>query len=287
MSEQIKRLSETASFLALESFTDTDFESSNEAFNVFHSVLDAFGRILNNFKTYLTKGFKGFKRSELNAYENAHRLLIGRALKGPIHNFSTIQVPIPDGMKTSYKESSTMLLSLMDELNFKSMVDQVLIYLKEYDRKSVDEYHTLKQKTIDITKKISNVSEQRIEKSFKAAFSGTHTPGRVPIDKVFSDLKEVSQVYEDVKRFEKNYMLANSYLGKIQEIEKTVNKLIDQFENVKIDQNYLKAFHMFLLTCARQIDYFGAVLDTAQRVEHNFVYVVHEVGKAYKQQKNK
>jgi hypothetical protein len=277
-------LSQTSSYLALESYNDEVF--SVEAFNAFHSILDAFGRILNNFKTYLLKGFKGFKRSELTAYEESHRLLVSNILKGPIHYYSSVEVPIPDGMKVPYDQATTMLVSFLEDSNFKSMIDQMLIYLDLYKTSSIDEYSFLKDKTITTMNEINYLTEKKMEAEFKKSFSGTHTPGNVPISNVLSSLKEVRATYHDIKKFEKYYMLASSYFSKINDIEKLVHQLISQFEKVKLNQEYLKAFHSLILTCARQIDYFGVLLDTSQRVEHNFIYVLHRLGVTYKNQKN-
>lgn len=263
-----------ASYIALEQLGhDIDsLQTAEESLRTFYSLLDFFGRLANNLKTYLLKGFKSFKRSELHAYMDAHRIIAGRFLKDRNADFKDVRVPIPDGLTGTYASAATLVETSLKTASFPTVIDSTLAYLALYDTKSVDEYESLTTETAFAVKQITKTDKDALEEWIRENFIDKHTPDPKPAYQVIGDHKSLLMIHSQILGFEKNYFDAQKAVKAIDQIEKKIDLIIKRLKGLRsIDATYLKNFHAFVLTLAIQMDTYGALLDYAQRIEHNYV----------------
>lgn len=250
---------------------------ATEGLGIIYSLADFFGRIANNLKTYLIKGFKSFKRSELRAYTESHAASVRKVLKDKTIDLEGVKVNIPDGMKTTYPEVTAFLSDWQSQMDMATCITDTLTYLSNYSKLSIDEWDKLTRDTGALTKKLQMVSMKEIEKDLRKYFSTAHTSGKFKAEVVIGSYVDLIEVHKTVEHFETSYMTASNIISSVDEIEVEIGKIVESLKQVTVSTAYLKSFHGLISTLAEQLDMFGAFLDYAQRVEHNYVLALRDI----------
>ena len=241
-----------------------------ETFDFLIRIVDAFTRIVNNFKTAL-KGFRyKFKRSELKAYHESHVLAINRFLKQRTFDPS-LSVPIPSGMKVSYIQAVNTIDPIYTQLDIGSTIDTLLDYFNTVSKSG--DFTSTK----DITKKISKLRMDQVETTLRTVFTADKTL-EVKLGSVIASFDELISVDQHILKYESIFQHVDVFCTKLDKIEATIDVLIKDIEKTASpDRTMIQDLYDLVHTAGVQLDIYGVLLDSFQRIEHNFVILLRRV----------
>lgn len=251
--------------------------SAEEALAILSPLFDVFGRLFYNAKVALTKGFSGFRRSELRAYHESHK----HSLKPLLNNaalFIDYKVASPRGMTATYHETATVITDLFAKVDIKDTVKDSLVFLMTLN--NIDT-KTLKDKVDAISKlatHINKVTRASVESELGRVFKTSNQLEDVSGTKVFGSSIGVTKAFEAILGFEHHYDQAQKMLKETDRIDAQLAEIITVLRSAgDVDTRFLKAMHSFVYNLAVQIDMYGALLAVCQNVEHAFVHALHRV----------
>lgn len=263
---------------ALETYQDGDLVPGEESMRIIYTIVDAFSRILNNIKTYVLYGFKNFKRSDLRAYVDSHSSSVRNFMRLSVVDFKDVMIPIPHGMESSYLPPTRTVAAQLQLLDIDSVIKKTLDYLELYEKRTVDEYAQLTPETSFATSQCAKLTRDDVEKSLRKFFTNRHDDKEKKAGEVIGSMKELKQLHDGVMFFEADYFRAVNHIKNITLIERKVDAIITRLKSMRsVDVAYIRALHRFVHTIAVQLDMFGVLLDTAQRIERNYVLSLHAI----------
>ena len=261
---------------ALEKLISEDI--GTEGLSIFTALLDFFGRIVYNFRTYMTSAFKNFKRSELEAYTQSHAFSIKALFSNRVVDFSAVQVPVPDGMISTYPDVVKYVLAWSKAAKIEDVLNQAAAYFRQYETLTTDDYKRLSNETQHLANEFAKVKKEVIEKDLRKHFVARHTRDLKLAGAVIGDLGALTLLHTDVNEFAKDYRAAQRLISKIEYIESSIEQIVDNIQqSLRIDPTYLRALHALVSTLAVQIDMYGALLDYEQRIEHNYCLALNAI----------
>ena len=263
-----------SNYIAIESLSTFTDSTGLEKINFFTQLADLLGRVVNNFKTYIFKGFKKFKRSELKEYVDSHGSSFNNFIKAKAFSFEKIHVPIPGGMINTYPEVSDALIAFLDKSDFDETIKKSLIYFNLFKGKITEELLiNISPNTEHIADVINVLNPTEIhDELIKPNFADSRERDEKLAGDVIGTNSDLIKTHKTILSFEKYYILAGDRADDISSIEKSIDKIISKIKLLNnIDDTFLENFQIFVQGLAAQLDMFGTLLDFSQRVEHNYV----------------
>jgi len=249
-----------------------------EGVGIFTSLLDFFGRIANNFKTYLGSAFRNFKRSELEAYTQSHTFAVKNLFGNKFIDFYAVQVPVPDGMIGTYPDVVKYVLAWSKMTKIEEVLDLSTVYFRQYESIGVDDYRRLSNETKHLEGEVSKIKKAIVEKDLQKYFVAKHTRDLKVAGLVIGDLGALTALHGSVNEFAKDYRLAQRLIAKVEYVEAAIGQIVQAIQqSPHVDPTYLRALHALVTVLAVQIDMFGALLDYEQRIEHNYVLALSAI----------
>lgn len=238
--------------------------------------------ILSISKTVLTntRYFKDdFKRSEFQAYVDGHKSQLDLFLRSPAYQLPHVSVPVPEGLKIPYPQSTTTIAKLLASYNLSEIYQalskgtDIISTYKPGDEDSV--IRQLKTVIESIDKYDLHIVET--EKSIKDMFS------RNPIvimtaTEAFVNKEGMSTSCNQVLSFNNIFRQMNSLKDGVETINRKIDTVVTKIEEGQNDhpvpKDLLKFYGQIISIAGQAVDHFGLVLHEAQRVEHMFTAAV-------------
>jgi hypothetical protein len=254
------------SYIALEQLDSTLAHSdAQEAFGFAVRVVDAFARVVNNFKTGLTGFRKAFKRSELKAYHDSHQLAVRQFFK--TRRFDpTLSVPIPSGMKVGYLQATTVLEALYTKLDIDDTMTALQVYFADVDKAG----HLLPAEMT--TARVSRLSKVDVETALRAVFTADKTL-EVPAGTVIGSFDELLDIDRRILTYDPIFRHVEAVCTALDAVEKQIDALVTSLEKqaAPIDKSAVQSLYRLVRAASEALDMLGIILAECQRVEHNFV----------------
>ncbi len=232
-------------------------------------LFDTFGRLLHNIKTNLTQFHKTVKRSELQFYHDSHKSAVNQVLHTAQLPYDLL-VPIPDGMKVTYRDAVAALQSLYDTLDIERTTAVLQNYFSQYP-------DGLQFTKLTVRPEINHLTKDEVEKRLRTVFSKTKTYD-VPLGRVIKSQQELVSVDRVILGFQPIFQNVEVIVKQLDLIEKKLDQIVTQLEKQKtIDRAYVTVLHETVRVAAVQFQLYGVLLAELQRVEHNFVLVLRKL----------
>lgn len=264
--------------IALEQFTrilEAGDLSSLEALGFFSRLLDRFSRIINNTIANLKSLSVTFKRSELRFYHETHPRELADFMRNARLD-PNLYVPIPTGMRVSYRNAVETLTQLYTTLQIKTTVAALrsYIHLSDHDRLA---------QTLRVAQSIDHLTQEATQTALQRVFTSDHTL-EVPLSQVIASRDDLKTVNAGILTFESNFNSVEGIVTQLQDIERGLDAQISNLEaQTKRNPQEIHDLLRLVRTASVQFDMLGVLLHEMQRVEHNFVHVLKKLLTAHRQ----
>lgn len=251
--------------IALEQLGRTiDYNDATEAIGFITKTLDIFMRMINNFRTSIVGIRKSVKRSELKTYHDSHILAINKLFKSRYFD-SSLSVPIPYGMKVPYLQATEIVNDLYKKLDIESTIK----VLSEYFSSITGENRF---STADrVTTSISHITHEDLEQILRQVFTNDKTL-EVKLGEVFASFDEILLVDKYILYYDIVFQKVERLCNELDRIERIVDVVVSNLEKqTVVDKTEVQSLYQLVRTAGVQLDAFGVILDSMQRIEHNFV----------------
>ena len=240
---------------------------------VFVGTADLFLKVGNTFKTNIFKFYKSLKRSELRFYWESHMLLCKTVEGRPFTDFMNMNVPIPSGMVSGYKDA----------------IDYVDGVYQTVDLKNYGE--AIYKELMDIRRQLT-----RGQEIYKQGFKGTAQSAKLKEDQVRKCIANQSKFFSDKQTSEmafgkafKSMQDLNSCRGKLLDMEKYLGetdamvKLVDNIDMVigditnyltedsEVDKGFIEQLAQTIRFLATAFDIYGTHALRQMALEHNLI----------------
>ena len=261
------------SISALESYNDCDIPAQ-EAIGAFTKIMDLVGRLVHNFSTTLTGLFKDVKRSQLRAYLESHTASMREVYRQDDRlNMSTIKIPVPDGMVSTYAAACDTLNSQYGGLQTRMVLITLETILQKHLSLDPTQWASLTGIITQASVTIDHAKQENVQAALRKVFVGNqHSQERTVADVVGKTMTDVRTVADNVLKFESAYRDASASHGDLRKLDQLIGKVVDKAKTSGGDlpRDYLQQLADLIRVAAVQFDMHGVIMAEMQRVEHNF-----------------
>ena len=273
----------TVSYIALETVWNklddpTRYSSAEEAFHMFTALLDTGIRIFHNIRISMHSSAPGIRRSELRAFHHDNHYAWKEFIDQKNLALLTKKVPLPTGMSCTYKEAIDKIEEQLEHLNIDATLSAAQSYLTQlsHEIKDGDVTH-LTKKTQEAFHQLKLVSRDDIHHFIKSILPEISPEIEKPASQVLKSYPEIVTVDEKILGLEKFYQKITHHSQQLDQIEKTLNTMIDTIKGRDLPRELLTAVHKFIFSVAVQFDMLGAVAHISQMLEHNFALAMKKL----------
>jgi hypothetical protein len=254
-------------------------DSAEEALHFFQGVGNVLGRVFNNIKTFVTKHDKALKRGELKAFIDSHSVTLKIVFAGGrTEEVNTTKVPLPEGMIGTYNETAQALVSVLEEATALQALTEIEKIVTKMAASDVSGLGAFTKPLTDVLGVMKAPHPDKVSEAFKGVMTAKRAPLAVTGKKAFGSEGDLVKAKDAILTFEKYYNDAIAAGRLVQKVEKAINTCLDKLDDAEtVDSKFLGAFYTAVQSLAVQVDTYGAVMEIAQRVEHNYVLALRAI----------
>ena len=240
---------------------------------MFIAVTDTFLRVGNTFKTNVFKFYKSLKRSEMRYYFESHMTMCLKVESLPITDVSSIQIPIPSGMKGTYQNAILSMEQVYSVLDMESFAKGVLAAMIDLRRKLMRS-----EPYKDVLVPMENIMNQRVNsiKQLKGAMDKVFTSQKTPPDTKFIDVYKSMKEFKDVRvsllDMEKYLADVNKMVNMVDDTNTVLADITSYLsEDSEVDKPMITSLINIVNYLATSYDVYGATTTHQMTVEHNHI----------------
>lgn len=246
---------------------------------IFIGVTDTFLRIGNTFKTNIFKFYKDLKRSEMRYYYESHTTMCLKAESIPITQVTSLDVPIPSGMKDTYQSACMSLEQVYTVLDIQSYGQGVLAALIDFRRKLMrsEDYKSTLVPMTNLVKQ-RETSLNTLKSSMDKVFTEQKTPMDVKFLSVYKTMKEFKDTRLALLDMEKYLAATNSLVKLVDDIDTVLADITSYLtEDKEIDKPLVTDMINIVKYMGVSFDIYGVTTTRQMAVEHNHIGAIGRV----------
>lgn len=246
---------------------------------IFIGVTDTFLRIGNTFKTNIFKFYKDLKRSEMRYYYESHTTMCLKAESIPITQVTSLDVPIPSGMKDTYQSACMSLEQVYTVLDIQSYGQGVLAALIDFRRKLMrsEDYKSTLVPMTNLVKQ-RETSLNTLKSSVDKVFTEQKTPMDVKFLSVYKTMKEFKDTRLALLDMEKYLAATNSLVKLVDDIDTVLADITSYLtEDKEIDKPLVTDMINIVKYMGVSFDIYGVTTTRQMAVEHNHIGAIGRV----------
>lgn len=258
--------------------------ASTEAFAIIRQIENVFFRVVNNFKTNITKGFSDFKRSELAEHKDSHHGDVKEILRSKKWiNLNKLMIPVPKSLHRPYLVSSEHLHELFTEASYMKalwlMVEAISHIHNKNDESTTDSIKQYTKKLYDIWGTQGYVPDK--DRLLPYIDLSTRGQTELTTSDVFSGIEDIEKTMDVILSYETFFSETVVSEKTLVTLEKSVDTLVSSLEHAeKITSGYVGSFHELISTYSTFLDSYAMFLQAGQVLEHCFVLDLKVFAKA-------
>lgn len=240
---------------------------------MFIAVTDTFLRVGNTFKTNVFKFYKSLKRSEMRYYFESHMTMCLKVENLPITDVSSVQIPIPSGMKGTYQNAILSMEQAYGVLDMESFAKGVLAAMIDLRRKLMrsEPYKNVLVPMENIMNQRAN-SIKQLKGSMDKVFTSQKTPPETKFIDVYKSMKEFKDVRVSLLDMEKYLADVNKMVNMVDDTNTVLADITSYLsEDSEVDKPMITSLINIVNYLATSYDVYGATTTHQMTVEHNHI----------------
>lgn len=257
-------------------------------FKLLTGIADLIGRLFRTFKL-VYRVFQGLKRTELHDYRERNLATIIRIKNVNYQEASTVQVPLPKGLNTTYVDVTQKILTCLQLCDMKNRAKSFATTSKNLA--------TRIQNSIPTHDSIAVLFEQSNEiQQINQAFSRYDKC----FDKSSANQAEFGKLFQSSDEFQLEFNLLNdnaNFMYDIHSVYKSLEECNDsmqlavQYATIRkkgggeittISKEELTSLSNACLFIAKTFDTYGLSVQDLHRIEHNYIEVMKTIQRKFK-----
>lgn len=252
-------------------------EYSNEAQTLL-TVLDYFGRIFNTLTTSITKFTKSVKRGELKKYCDDHAATVHKIESLNIDSeIFQVDIDVPTGMTTSYKDAAIFLNTLFNDLDLRSLLTNIKSTLKQF----CSNVHRNHDVTVQVGAFAAAMNGKksfvaRMAAEMEKRFSGKGSAPTRPFTKEFKSVGELRSTKDAILQVER-YLESVASISKLTDDITAIISDIESNKDATVISSVASSLSDSAETLAKTIDLFGMGILNLMSLSHNYTLIYNKL----------
>lgn len=236
--------------------------------NGLYGIVNIVGHILSNATNLLFRGWRDFKRSELNAYLSSNVTLMGRINDESNYKYlNKFKLYIPEGMAGKYPDAFKSLVDYLDMIDMKKTVTMA--------QDSIDSLakRLRNKKLTNFERELNNingvVNNREFDKKFKETekYFTTKKNHDSEFQIQFASMSDFAEFVDELCTGDEYLRDVSSVYETVQKIEKSLAVICDDKDNLsKQDVSYIASA---IRTLAVRVDNYATCINDMNRLQHN------------------
>lgn len=240
---------------------------------VFIGTADMFLKVGNTFKTNIFKFYKSLKRSELRFYWESHMLLC-KTVEGQLFTkYMNLQIPIPSGMTSGYKEAIDYVDNVYQTVDLRNYGESIHKELLDIRRQMTRGQEVYKQ-GFKGTAQAASLKEQQVRKAIAEQtkyFSDKQTSS-MPFNRAFKSMQDLNGCRGKLLDMEKYLGETDAMVKLVDNIDVLIGDITNYLsEDSEVDKIFIGQLAQTIRFLATAFDIYGTYALRQMALEHNLI----------------
>lgn len=262
---------------------DVSQESLNVILNkILASSVNVFGRISSTIRSSFGKLFKEPNKTELECYLSVNSKPVKQALSGSYDVVMDKMVPIPTGLRTSYKEAVEVVNSSVESINaknvMKSSTDTLVRVVASISNEDSRYESMLKEKASGLVRSEKQVydANRKLMSSITLERNGVK---EVPFKQAYKTMKEFNDVHAEIVGFKSLYREVDDVTSFMDQSNQSAMSVIAlaQTTETPLSKEFVRNMQLYVRYLANVLEAYGVATQNAMVLENNHILVLKNV----------
>lgn len=236
--------------------------------NGLYGIINVVGHIVSNASNLLFRGWRDFKRSELNAYLSSNVTLMSRINdESNYRHLDKFKLYIPEGMAGKYPDAFKSLVDYLDMIDMRKTVfeaqDSIDLLAKLLRNKRLTDF----ERELDIINAL--VNNQEVDKEFKETekYFTTKKNHESEFQTQFASMSDFAKFVDELCNADDYLRDVSSVYSTVQKIEKLLGAICEDKDALsKKDVSYIANV---IRSLASHVDNYATCINDINRLQHN------------------
>ena len=276
VAQDIQALDNYVSALRLSVVNAAGMESfGHDLVNIFAGVFNSIGHVVNLFKTALLRGFKDFKRGEVNEWYDSNRATAFRINHANYDEVKDVVLDAPDGLKCTFYGATKATCAYMNKLQMRDAMKKMLDLAKRISNDINTSSNTnFSSYVFDIERSILSKDLPQLYKAKEKCLPETSKRAvRLPFGKLFDSMKEFADTADMLRDVDVHLREVATIWEGVQTLQKIFNGIYDDVNTHRVDihKDAMLDLAKIAKAFAESISQFSICCNDIARLQHNYV----------------